>query len=226
MLTRKQYEMLEFIDQRIRIDGIPPSYEEMKEIFGMKSKSGIHRIILALEERGFIRRMPYRARAIEVIRKPAKMDPSNKGFVPTIVGGSDGPPAGGDTVKSPVHVPFYGKIAAGTPIEALRDTTRTFEATASMLGQGEHYALQIEGDSMIEAGIHDGDIALVKRTDAAENGQIVVALVDESEATLKRFRRRGASVALEPANPDHEIRIYGPDQVRVQGRLVGLVRTY
>ena len=231
MLTRKQYELLEFIDKRLDADGISPSYEEMREAFGLKSNSGIHRLVTALEERGFIRRLPHKARAVEVVRKPRVMGDGGKprGFMPVIVDDtfpSGKPVAPGVDGLETVALPLYGKIAAGTPIEALRDGSRNIELPVSMLGRGEHYALEIEGDSMIDAGILEGDTVLVRRADAADNGDIVVALVDEREATLKRFRRRGASVALEPANAAHETRIFGPDRVRVQGRLVGLVRKY
>ncbi|MEX2454068.1 MAG: transcriptional repressor LexA, partial [Rhodospirillaceae bacterium] len=211
-------------------------YDEMKEALNLKSKAGIHRLISGLEERGFIRRLPHKARALEVLKKPQNMidDPPVKGFRPTVVDGSFGRPAAvapempkaAAPQEDAVGLPFYGRIAAGTPIEALRDNTRAFEVPPSLLGRGDHYALEIEGDSMIDAGILDGDVVVIQRTDTAENGEIVVALVDGSEATLKRLRRRGASIALEPANAAHETRIFGPDQVRVQGRLVGLVRKY
>ena len=223
MLTRKQHELLIFIDTYLRDKGISPSYEEMKEAVRLRSKSGIHRLITALEERGFIRRLPHRARALEILKQP--LDRSTKGFTPRLVddGFKEAEPA---PQEEAVVLPFYGKIAAGTPIEALRDNSRTVQVPPSLLGSGTHYALEIEGDSMIDAGIFEGDVVLIRRTDTAENGNIVVALVEEQEATLKRFRKRGASIALEPANPAHETRIFGPDQVRVQGRLVGLVRRY
>ncbi len=234
MLTRKQHQLLTYIDNHLNTDGVPPSYDEMKEALGLKSKSGIHRLNTGLEERGFIRRLPHKARALEVLKKPQNMiddPPAKGGFAPRVVDGTYGlgtpePAAPSAPVEEMVGLPFYGKIAAGTPIEALRDSTRTFEVPPGMLGRGDHYALEIEGDSMIEAGILDGDTVLIQRTDTAENGEIVVALVDGHEATLKRLRRRGASIALEPANAAHETRIFGPDQVRVQGRLVGLVRKY
>jgi repressor LexA len=236
MLTRKQHQLLTYIDNHLKSDGVPPSYDEMKDALGLKSKSGIHRLITGLEERGFIRRLPHKARALEVLKKPQNMidDPPVKGgFEPRVVGGSFGidtqdaasVPAAA-AAEQMVGLPFYGKIAAGTPIEALRDSSRTFEVPPGMLGRGDHYALEIEGDSMIEAGILDGDTVLIQRTDTADNGEIVVALVEGHEATLKRLRRKGASIALEPANAAHETRIFGPDQVRVQGRLVGLVRQY
>ena len=237
MLTRKQHELLTFIDGHLQAHGVSPSYDEMKEALNLKSKSGIHRLISGLEERGFIRRLPHKARALEVLKKPQNMldDPPAKGFRPKVVDGSFGraappapqpPRAATPPAEEAVGLPFYGKIAAGTPIEALRDNTRSFEVPPSLLGRGDHYALEIEGDSMIDAGILDGDVVVIQRTDTAENGEIVVALVDGNEATLKRLRRRGASIALEPANPAHETRVFGPDQVRVQGRLVGLVRKY
>tara|TARA_R110000868_G_scaffold10313_5_gene50572 strand:+ start:381 stop:1088 length:708 start_codon:yes stop_codon:yes gene_type:complete len=235
MLTRKQHQLLTYIDNHLNSNGVPPSYDEMKDALGLKSKSGIHRLITGLEERGFIRRLPHKARALEVLKKPQNMidDPPAKGvFEPRVVDGTFGhnpapvPVAPSAPTEEPVGLPFYGKIAAGTPIEALRDNTRTFEVPPGMLGRGDHYALEIEGDSMIDAGILDGDTVLIQRTDTADNGEIVVALVEGHEATLKRLRRRGASIALEPANAAHETRIFGPDQVRVQGRLVGLVRKY
>jgi repressor LexA len=236
MLTRKQHQLLTYIDNHLKTDGVPPSYDEMKDALGLKSKSGIHRLITGLEERGFIRRLPHKARALEILKKPQNMidDPPVKGgFEPRLVDGSFGidtqdatPVSAAAAPKEMVGLPFYGKIAAGTPIEALRDSSRTFEVPPGMLRRGDHYALEIEGDSMIEAGILDGDTVLIQRTDTADNGEIVVALVEGHEATLKRLRRKGASIALEPANAAHETRIFGPDQVRVQGRLVGLVRQY
>lgn len=236
MLTRKQHQLLTYIDNHLNTDGVPPSYDEMKDALGLKSKSGIHRLITGLEERGFIRRLPHKARALEVLKKPQNMiddPPAKGGFEPRVVDGSFGsgidapaPAPAAASSEDMVGLPFYGKIAAGTPIEALRDNSRTFEVPPGMLGRGDHYALEIEGDSMIEAGILDGDTVLIQRTDTADNGEIVVALVEGHEATLKRLRRKGASIALEPANAAHETRIFGPDQVRVQGRLVGLVRQY
>lgn len=230
MLTTKQYELLIFINDRIRESGISPSFDEMKDALDLKSKSGIHRLINALEERGFIRRLPNRARALEVIRLPDSMAQAgrSRGFSPNVIEGSKG------TAESPtaqtdanlVEIPMVGRIAAGIPIEALEDRSNMLELPASMLSGGEHFALEVNGDSMIEAGILDGDIAIIKRCDTAENGTIVVALVDDHEATLKRLRRRGNSIALEPANPNYETRICGPDQVRVQGRLTGIFRQY
>lgn len=231
MLTRKQYELLMFIDQRLRATGISPSFDEMKDALDLKSKSGIHRLITGLEERGFIRRLAHRARALEVVKLPDNIDalpaPSAK-FSPTVIPGSFNL-AGAAPVASnadAVSLPLYGKIAAGTPIEALRDHTISVEVPAAMLGAGAHYALTVEGDSMIEAGILDGDVVLIRSCDSAEAGTIVVALVDEQEATLKRLRRKGASIALEPANKNYETRIFPPDRVKVQGRLVGLLRNY
>lgn len=240
MLTPKQYELLIFIDQRLKSAGVPPSFDEMKEALGLKSKSGIHRLITGLEERGFIRRLAHRARALEVLRLPENMaaetspgEPSaassGRGFAPTVIrGGRPDLPPGAATVEAAevVPLPLYGKIAAGTPIEALRDHSATIGVPADMLGPGEHYALTVEGDSMVEAGILDGDTVLIRRCDTAENGQVVVALVDDGEVTLKRLRRKGSSIALEPANSQHKTRVFGPDRVKVQGRLVGLLRRY
>lgn len=232
MLTRKQYELLMFIDQRLRATGISPSFDEMKDALDLKSKSGIHRLITGLEERGFIRRLAHRARALEVVKLPENIDaqpvPSAR-FSPTVIQGNFNGLAGATQVASnadAVTLPLYGKIAAGTPIEALRDHSSTIEVPASMLGSGEHYALTVEGDSMIEAGILDGDTVVIRRCETAEAGTIVVALVDDQEATLKRLRRKGASIALEPANKKYETRIFPPDRVKVQGRLVGLLRQY
>ncbi len=232
MLTRKQYELLMFIDGHIRENGVSPSFEEMKDALNLKSKSGIHRLITALEERGFVRRMAHRARALEVLRLPENIAPRERkshGFAPKVIEGNFTAPLGGAAVAKEagaVELPLYGRIAAGLPIEALRDNSTTIEIPGSMVSGGEHYALEVAGDSMIEAGILDGDVAVIRRSDSAENGEIVVAMVDDNEVTLKRLRRRGASIALEPANPAHETRIFGPDQVRVQGRLVALYRKY
>ncbi|CAA7612024.1 LexA repressor [Magnetospirillum sp. LM-5] len=236
MLTRKQYELLMFIDERLRASGISPSFDEMKEALDLKSKSGIHRLITGLEERGFIRRLAHRARALEVVKLPENQGdqplpaPSPR-FSPNVIKGdfSQTALAGAAMVASAadaVSLPLYGKIAAGTPIEALRDHSSTVEVPAALLGGGEHYALSVEGDSMIDAGIFDGDTVLIRRCDSAEAGTIVVALVDGEEVTLKRLRRKGASIALEPANKKYETRIFPPDRVRVQGRLVGLMRSY
>ena len=228
MLTRKQHDLLIFVHKCLKADGISPSFDEMKDALGLRSKSGIHRLITALEERGFIRRLPHRARALEVLMLPDSMVPKG-GFEPSVIpGGLGNGIAGQPVVESMenVSLPLYGRIAAGTPIEALRDHTQTIDMPASLLGAGEHYALEVDGESMIDAGILDGDTAIIKRCDSAENGAIVVALVDDHEVTLKRLRRRGASVALEPANASFETRIFPPDRVKVQGRLVSLLRRY
>jgi repressor LexA len=240
MLTRKQYELLVFINRRLSDGGVSPSFEEMKEALGLKSKSGIHRLISGLEERGFIRRLPHRARALEVVRLPEDTAISGvrgrgtgaterSRFSPTVIRGDFKAALPGTTTSSSdesVQLPLYGRIAAGTPIEALRDQSNTIGVPAGLLGNGEHYALEVAGDSMVDAGILDGDTVLIQRCDAAESGQIVVALIDSNEVTLKRLRRRGDSIALEPANKDYETRIFGPDRVKVQGRLVGLMRRY
>jgi repressor LexA len=234
MLTRKQYELLMFIDQRLRASGISPSFDEMKDALDLKSKSGIHRLITGLEERGFIRRLAHRARALEVVRLPENiadqpLPPPAKAFAPTVIKGGFTQALAGAPVAGPsdaVTLPLYGKIAAGTPIEALRDHSNSIDVPAAMLGSGNHYALTVEGDSMIDAGIHDGDTVVIRSCDSAEAGTIVVALVDSEEVTLKRLRRKGASIALEPANKKYETRIFPPDRVKVQGRLVGLLRTY
>lgn len=241
MLTKKQRELLQFIQERLADNGISPSFDEMKEALGLKSKSGVHRLITGLEERGFIRRLPHRARALDIVRladdqrqptpaaaaKPAKED--RRGFAPNVIHGDFTPSISGAVVapaSQTVQLPLYGKIAAGTPIEALRDNAASIDVPPDLLGRGEHYALSVEGDSMIEAGIHDGDTVVIERCEAAENGTIVVALIDNNEVTLKRLRRKGDSIALEPANPSHKTRIFGPDRVRIQGRLVGLMRRY
>jgi repressor LexA len=232
MLTRKQHELLQYIRARLEGTGISPSFDEMKDALGLKSKSGVHRLITGLEERGFIRKLPHRARALEVLKGPeAAVQATAPGpFAPNIIaakfGGSAGRTPERASPSEPVHLPLYGKIAAGTPIEALRDSTSFYDVPGALVGAGEHYALEIEGDSMVDAGIYDGDIAVIETCDTAENGSIVVALVDDEEATLKRLRRKGNSVALEAANEAYETRIFGPDQVKVQGRLVGLMRRY
>lgn len=249
MLTRKQHELLLFINARLRETGISPSFDEMKEALDLKSKSGIHRLITALEERGFIRRLAHRARALEVVKlpetsaaakdaSPATADrPAARGFSPNVIPGnfprsraseqtSDTAGGAGDEAGEAVSLPLYGRIAAGTPIEALRDYSNTIAVPPSLLGGGDHYALEVAGDSMVDAGIHDGDTAIIQRCDTAENGSIVVALVEGEEVTLKRIRRRSHAIALEPANPIYETRIFGPDQVAVQGKLVGLIRKY
>jgi len=238
MLTKKQSELLQFINRHLGQHGASPSFDEMKDALNLKSKSGIHRLITGLEERGFIRRLAHRARALEVIRLPEALATAGgapeprSGFTPNVIKGKFKPgltgaslPANAATGVS-VELPLYGRIAAGAPIEALRDHSSTVEVPPSLIGRGEHYALEIDGDSMIEAGIFDGDVAVIERCETAENGTIVVALVDENEVTLKRLRRKRDSIALEPANAAYETRIFGPDRVKVQGRLVGLVRKY
>ncbi|MBK5960505.1 repressor LexA [Rhodoplanes elegans] len=238
MLTRKQFELLRFIHERLKESGVPPSFDEMKDALDLRSKSGIHRLITALEERGFIRRLPNRARAIEVIKLPESVGHGvmaggrARGFTPSVIEGNLGrvrPPApqpqDEDTAR-PVAVPVMGRIAAGTPIEAIQTKSSIVNVPPELLSAGDHFALEVRGDSMIDAGILDGDIALIRRSENADTGDIVVALVDEEEATLKRFRRRGASIALEPANTSYEVRILPPNRVRIQGKLVGLMRRY
>ena len=234
MLTAKQRELLLFINQRLTATGVSPSFDEMKDALRLKSKSGIHRLVSGLEERGFIRRLPHRARALEVVKLPEESAAAPAGdrgrFSATVIRGDfkaslPGAPVAPDVEA--VDLPLYGRIAAGTPIEALRDQSASVGVPASLLGRaGEHYALEVAGDSMVDAGILDGDTVIIERSDTAENGAVVVALIDEQEVTLKRLRRRGASIALEPANKAYETRIFGPDRVKVQGRLVGLLRRY
>jgi repressor LexA len=237
MLTKKQLELLDFINKRMKRDGVPPSFDEMKEALDLCSKSGIHRLITALEERGFIRRLAHRARAIEIVKLPEPLQGGNApapGFAPRVIDGdkpdSAAPmPAGAMAVESAgaLTVPLMGKIAAGVPIEAISHASQNVAGPGSMVsGAGAHYALEVKGDSMIEAGINDGDVVVIRETDVADNGDIVVALVDDHEATLKRYRRKGSAIALEAANPAYETRVFHEDQVRVQGRLVGLIRTY
>jgi repressor LexA len=231
MLTKKQRELLLFIERQLREDGVSPSFEEMKDALALRSKSGIHRLITGLEERGFIRRLAHRARALEVLRLPETAAAQGRGqeFAPKVIEGSFRNRLGGAAANGSdetLELPLYGKIAAGTPIEALRDHSNTLNFPASLLGKGDYYALQVEGDSMIDAGILDGDIVVIRRNDTAESGDIVVALIDDNEVTLKRLRRKGDSIALEPANKKYETRIFGPDRVRVQGRLVNLLRRY
>lgn len=236
MLTRKQHELLLFINKRLLETGVAPSFDEMKDALQLRSKSGIHRLIGGLEERGFIRRIAHRARALEVTRLPEDLgvqkrpaETPRRGFSPNVIRGNFGSSltgAAATAARESVALPLYGKIAAGTPIEALRDHTSTFEVPAALLGRGEHYALEVEGDSMINAGIQDGDIVLIEKCETAETGTIIVALVDGNEVTLKRLRRKGDSIALEPANPAYETRIFGPDRVKIQGRLIGLIRRY
>ena len=234
MLTRKQLELLMFVHERLKELGVPPSFDEMKDALDLRSKSGIHRLIKALEERGFIKRLPNRARAIEVIRLPESVQSSlqparSRGFSPSVIEGNLGrvrnSPESANS-NEPVLVPMMGRIAAGVPIEAIQTQSHTIGVPPDMLSPGEHFALEVRGDSMIEAGIFDGDTVLIRKGDTADSGDIVVALVDEEEATLKRLRRKGASIALEAANPAYETRIFGPDRVRIQGRLVGLMRRY
>lgn len=253
MLTRKQHDLLRFIHERMRESGVPPSFDEMKEALDLRSKSGIHRLILALEERGFIRRLPNRARAIEVIRLPEVDAPlttrpqqgSGK-FSPSVVEGGRGKPANplsrlptaserpgvappapaGSSEPSSVPVPVIGRIAAGVPISAIQNSGPVLMLPPELLGNGEHFALEVHGDSMVEAGILDGDTVILRRQDNAETGDIIVALIDDEEATLKRLRKRGSSIALEAANPLYETRVLGPDRVRIQGKLISLVRRY
>ncbi|VTZ26764.1 LexA repressor [Methylocella tundrae] len=239
MLTKKQSELLRFIHERLKETGVPPSFDEMKDALDLRSKSGIHRLIIALEERGFIRRLPNRARALEVLRMPDSSTPPelnrNKKFEPSVIEGNLGRvrslPASpsreeDDGPRGTVAIPVMGRIAAGTPITALQNRSHTISLPPEMLPQGEHYALEVRGDSMIEAGIFDADTVVIRKQDTAETGDIVVALIDDEEATLKRLRRRGASIALEAANPAYETRIFGPDRVRIQGKLVSLIRRY
>jgi repressor LexA len=228
MLTKKQHELLMFIHERIKETGVSPSFDEMKEALDLASKSGIHRLITALEERGFLRRLPHRARALEVVKLPQQATtaapPKGRApFKPTLVEPGPGAPVAANDVR---ELPILGKIAAGTPIEAIQQERDRIQVPESILGAGEHFVLEIQGDSMINAGILDGDFVVIRRTDSANSGDIVVALVKGEEATLKRLRRKGASIALEAANPAYETRIFGPDQVAVQGRLVGLIRRY
>ncbi len=233
MLTRKQYELLVYINDHLKSKGVSPSFEEMKEALSLRSKSGIHRLITGLEERGFIRHLAHRARALEVLKLPENAEAANgatprNAFAPKVIRGQFKPSAARAVrpEAGAVELPLYGLIAAGTPIEAMRDNTASIDVPASLLGTGEHYALSVDGDSMVDAGIEDGDTVVIQRCDTADNGTIVVALVENSEVTLKRLRRRGDSIALEPANKKYETRIFGPDQVQVQGKLVGLIRKY
>lgn len=235
MLTRKQHDLLCFIQDRLTANGVPPSFEEMKEALDLKSKSGIHRLITALEERGFIRRLPNRARALEILRLPEGAAASRPRFTPSVVQGGLS-----DNKKQPVKamsskplqdsaaysIPVMGRIAAGTPISAIQDHTHSVTVSPDLISSGEHFALEVKGDSMVEAGILDGDLVVLRRQDTANTGDIVVALIDDEEATLKRLRRRGSSIALEAANPAYETRVLGPDRVKIQGKLVSLVRKY
>lgn len=234
MLTKKQLQLLEFIHKRLQADGVPPSFDEMKAALDLRSKSGIHRLITALEERGFIRRLAHRARAIEIIRLPDSISGEPSGFTPRVIEGGAGEPehavkpANTDPVTlSAVELPVMGRIAAGVPIAAISHASHQVAVPTGMIAQGgEHYALEVKGDSMIEAGINDGDVVVIRHADTADNGDIVVALVQDQEATLKRYFREGGSIALEAANPAYETRVYREDEVKVQGRLVGLIRTY
>jgi len=240
MLTRKQHELLTFIDRHLKTTGFSPSFEEMKEALQLKSKSGIHRLISALEERGFLRRRHHRARALEVVRLPddvsartpapqPKEPASGAAFAPNVIRGDFSarlPGVRSAAEVGAIQLPLYGRIAAGLPIEAIRDAATQIEVPLALLGSGEHYALEVAGDSMIDAGILDGDTVIIRRGETAENGQVVVALVDENEVTLKRLRRRGNSIALEPANRAYETRILPTDRVKVQGILIALLRRY
>jgi repressor LexA len=246
MLTRKQYELLMFIHERVRESGIPPSFDEMKDALDLKSKSGIHRLITALEERGFLRRLEKRARALEIIKLPdnvaetlrpatsrsqvMRMSPTRhtrgEARVSSDTRGAGSPRRPIGEGEGAINVPLVGRIAAGTPIEALQNKMADVPVPSGMVGRGDHYALEVTGDSMINAGILDGDTVIIQEVDTANTGEIVVALVDNTEATLKRLRRRGDSIALEAANPAYETRLYGADRVRVQGKLVGLIRRY
>ncbi len=246
MLTRKQHQLLLFIHEHLGAQGVSPSFDEMKDALGLRSKSGIHRLVTALEERGFIRRLAHRARAVEILRLPENLAAAPTeipaaapgapgapgaaaGFAPRVIEGDFGatmpgtrPAVGSDAMQ----LPLYGRIAAGTPITALRDYDNFIDVPVTMLGSGEHYALEVDGDSMVDAGIYDGDTVVIERTDTVENGSIAVALVDNEEATLKRIRRKGGAIALEPANTSYETRIFPPERVKIQGRLVGLLRSY
>jgi repressor LexA len=233
MLTKKQSELLRFIHERLKETGVPPSFDEMKDALDLRSKSGIHRLVMALEERGFIRRLPNRARALEVLKLPEASTPqSPRGgkFSPSVIEGNLGRvrhmPAGDDGANAGIAIPVMGRIAAGTPISAIQTRSHTISVPPEFLATGDHFALEVKGDSMIDAGILEGDTIVVKKQDTADTGDIVVALIDEEEATLKRLRRRGASIALEAANPAYETRIFGPDRVRIQGKLVSLIRRY
>src|SRR6478735_2163566 len=233
MLTRKQFELLRFIHERLTEAGVPPSFDEMKDALDLRSKSGIHRLITALEERGFIRRLPNRARAIEVIKLPDSVGHGlgsvrSRGFTPSVIEGDLGRVRAttDEDGGRPVAVPVMGRIAAGTPIEAIQTRSHVINMPPDLLSAGDHFALEVRGDSMIDAGILEGDTAVIKKSYTADTGDIVVALIDEEEVTLKRFRRRGASIALEPANTAYEVRILPPNRVRIQGKLVGLFRRY
>jgi repressor LexA len=223
MLTAKQHELIRFIQQRLEETGISPSFEEMKEALDLKSKSGVHRLISALEERGFLRRLPNRARALEVVRQPEDVTPARGSG--NVVPMPAPAPRVAEAANDVVELPLHGRIAAGAPIEALEGQS-TLPVPAALLGPGEHYALEVSGDSMIEAGIFDGDFALVRRTDTARDGEIVVALVRGEEATLKYLRKEAGQVRLDPANAAYDPQYYRPDEVQVQGKLAGLLRRY
>jgi repressor LexA len=230
MLTSKQKELLLFINERLKETGVSPSFDEMKEALDLASKSGIHRLITALEERGFLRRLPHRARALEVMKLPDSSSPKDRParpeFRPALVSRRGEP----ETVEAPavaqMSLPILGKIAAGVPVTAIQTEIGRITPPAEVMGAGEHFALEVKGDSMIQAGILEGDVVIIRRQEQAENGDIIVALVDDEEATLKRLRRRGGSIALEAANPAYETRIFGPDRVKIQGKLVSLIRRY
>jgi len=232
MLTKKQLDLLEFIHKRVQRDGVPPSFDEMKDALDLRSKSGIHRLITALEERGFIRRLAHRARALEIVKLPESLGgDSTMGFHPRVIEGDKpdiGQPANAQPVEAhALELPVMGRIAAGVPIEAIAHASHNVAVPGSMIsGQGNHYALEVKGDSMIDAGINDGDVVVIRETAVADNGDIVVALVEDQEATLKRFYRRSGAIALEAANPAYETRVLPEDKVKVQGKLVGLIRTY
>ena len=230
MLTKKQLQLLEFIHARVQKEGVPPSFDEMKEELGLRSKSGIHRLITGLEERGYITRLAHRARALEITRLPDALAKKSGGFQPRVIDGDrpDSIPPAAKSVESvgALELPVMGRIAAGVPIAAIQEISHNVAVPQSMIGQGEHYALEVKGDSMIDAGINDGDIVIIRETQTASNGDIVVALVEDAEATLKKFRRQSGMIALEAANPAYETRILHDHQVKVQGRLVGLIRTY
>jgi repressor LexA len=230
MLTRKQLELLRFIRDRIKHEGVPPSFEEMKDELSLKSKSGVHRLITALEERGFIHRMPHRARALEIVKLPEALE-RETGFEPQVIqgdkkGAAASPADAADAGRHAMEVPVMGRIAAGVPIEAISEVSHNVAVPDQMMGRGRHYALEVMGDSMIDVGINEGDVVVIRESSTADNGDIVVALVDDHEATLKRFRKSGDTIALEAANPSYETRLLRDDQVKVQGRLVGLMRSY
>ncbi|MEL6523229.1 MAG: transcriptional repressor LexA [Pseudomonadota bacterium] len=229
MLTKKQLDLLDFINKRLKKDGVPPSFDEMKEALDLRSKSGVHRLITALEERGFIRRLAHKARAIEIVKLPETLGSAPAGFTPRVIEGDrkdPTPPRGLPISTDAVELDVMGRIAAGVPIAAISEVSHKVAVPGQMVGRGKHYALEVKGDSMINAGINDGDVVVIREQDVADNGDIVVALVEGHEATLKKFGRRGNMIALEAANPAYETRLLPADQVQVQGRLVGLIRSY